>query len=125
MGLGDLFQKKTVYFDKKITPKCGYCQFGRRSKSGNILCEKQGIMNEDNSCSKFAYSPLKRIPVKQLKNEGAMGDEEIYAEVNEKEAEKPAEKTAQAEMPAASDAPEKAAPDEAADPAEKVLSGTN
>lgn len=86
MAFTDLFQKKTAYFDKKITPKCGYCQFGKRSKSGNILCEKQGIMNEDGSCGKFIYSPLKRIPVKQLNNEGAMGDEEIYAEVKEKAA---------------------------------------
>ncbi len=125
MGLSDLFQKKTAYFDKKITPKCGYCQFGRRSKSGNILCEKQGIMNEDNSCSKFAYSPLKRIPVKQLKNEGAMGDEEIYAEVNEKEAEKPKEKTAQAETSAASEDPDKEALEKTLDSAEKALSGTN
>lgn len=86
MGLSSLFQKKTAYFDKKITPKCGYCQYGRRAKSGeNILCEKQGIMNEDASCPKFVYSPLKRIPVKQLHNEGAVGDEEMYVEIVEKE----------------------------------------
>ncbi len=81
-----LFQKKTNYFDKKVTPKCGYCQHGKRTKDGSrILCEKQGLMEEDKSCSKFVYSPLKRIPVKQLEIEGAVGDEAMYAELKDEE----------------------------------------
>ncbi len=86
MDLSSLF-KKTQYFNKKIEPSCSYCQFGKRTKDGGkILCEKQGLMEETASCPKFTYSPLKRIPVKQLENEGAVADEEMYVEVKEENA---------------------------------------
>ncbi len=106
MGLGDLFQKKTNYFDKKITPKCGYCQYGKRTKEGNrILCSKTvNLKEESDSCGKFIYSPLKRVPVKQLNNEGFVADEEIYAEIKEEEA--PEEKKEEKKAEEAS-APEK------------------
>ncbi len=91
-----LFSKKTNYFDKTVKPACGYCLHGKRTKDGSrILCEKAGLMEEDNSCGKFVYSPLKRIPVKQLKNEGAVGDEAMYAEIKDEEEE--AAKDAQAD----------------------------
>ena len=86
MGFADLFRRKTNYFDKKITPQCAYCQYGKRTKDGGkILCEKTGIQDETYSCKQFQYSPLKRIPVKQLKIEGALADEEMYVEINEEE----------------------------------------
>ena len=65
----DLFSifKGGKYFDKHIEPKCDYCQFGKRAKDGEkVLCEKRGLVECNDSCSKFIYSPLKRIPVKQL-----------------------------------------------------------
>ena len=43
----DLFSmfKGGKYFDKHITPKCDYCQFGRRAKDGNkVLCEKEASL---------------------------------------------------------------------------------
>ena len=84
MGLLDIFKKKTYYFDKNIPPQCGYCQYGRRTKDGNmILCEKQGLTEETHSCNKFLYSPIKRIPTKQLKIEGALTEEELYLELPE------------------------------------------
>ncbi len=84
MGLADLFKKKANYFDSKMTPQCGYCQFGKRTKNGGrILCEKKGLVEETSSCGKFIYSPLKRVPVKQLEIEGALTEEEMYAEVAE------------------------------------------
>lgn len=79
----DLFSmfKGGKYFDKHITPKCDYCQFGRRAKDGNkVLCEKRGLVNCNDSCGKFIYSPLKRIPVKQLNFVGSLADEDIYIE---------------------------------------------
>jgi hypothetical protein len=100
MGLSSLFQKKNNYFDKKITPQCGYCQFANRTKAENsVLCTKTGTFwDEKNSCPKFVYSPLKRVPVKQLKNEGIVSDEEIYVEVKDEEPEaKPAKETKPAE----------------------------
>ncbi len=105
MGLGSLFQKKTNYFDRQMAPKCGYCQFGKRTKEGNrILCSKfVSLKEEHDSCNKFVYSPLKRVPVKQLKNEGFVADEEIYVEVEDKEPEKKPEPAAAA--PSAQAAP--------------------
>lgn len=82
MGLFDIFKKKTYYFDKKIAPSCSYCQFGKRTKDGGrILCDKQGLMEENQSCKQFIYAPLKRIPTKQLKIEGALTEEEMYLEL--------------------------------------------
>lgn len=79
----DLFSifKGGKYFDKHIEPKCDYCQFGKRAKDGNkVLCEKRGLVNCSDSCNKFIYSPLKRIPVKQLNFVGSLADEDIYIE---------------------------------------------
>lgn len=98
----DLFSifKGGKYFDKHISPKCDYCQFGRRAKDGNkVLCEKRGLVNCNDSCGKFIYSPLKRIPVKQLNFVGSLADEDIYIEsagdrAEKEEQEKPSEKTA-------------------------------
>ncbi|MBO5163555.1 MAG: hypothetical protein J6B75_03825 [Ruminococcus sp.] len=95
----DLFSifKGGKYFDKHIAPKCDYCQFGRRAKDGNkVLCEKRGLVDCNDSCGKFIYSPLKRIPVKQLNFVGSLADEDIYIEsagdrAEKEEQEKPAE----------------------------------
>lgn len=119
MGFSDLF-KKTNYFDPKMNPQCSYCQFGKRTKEGGrIFCEKKGLMEETASCSKFVYSPLKRIPVKQLEIEGALVDDEMYVEVNddqptaaEKEKAEAAAK-AEAEAQAKAEAEAKAAAEEA------------
>ena len=81
MGIMSIFQGGAKYFDKKIAPKCDYCQFGKRAKDGNkVLCEKKGLVDSNYSCSKFEYSPLKRIPVKQLNFVGSLADEDIYIE---------------------------------------------
>lgn len=79
----DLFSifKGGKYFDKHIEPKCDYCQFGRRAKDGEkVICEKRGLVERHDSCGKFIYSPLKRIPVKQLNFVGSLADEDIYTE---------------------------------------------
>ncbi len=116
MGLGDLFKKKTNYFDKQITPQCGYCQHGKRTKDGNrILCSSKGLMEETASCNKFEYSPLKRVPVKQLNNEGFVADGEMYIEVKEDEAQQSGDKAA-----AESEAPKTEEKQEAPKPEEKA-----
>lgn len=79
----DLFSifKSGKYFDKHIEPKCDYCRFGKRAKDGNkVLCEKRGLVDANYSCNKFIYSPLKRIPVKQLNFVGSLADEDLYIE---------------------------------------------
>ncbi len=90
----DLFSifKGGKYFDKHIEPKCDYCQFGRRAKDGEkVICEERGLVERTDSCGKFIYSPLKRIPVKQLNFVGSLADEDIYIESAGDIAEKQAE----------------------------------
>ncbi len=136
----DLFSifKGGKYFDKHMAPKCDYCQFGRRAKDGNkVLCEKRGLVDCNYSCNKFIYSPLKRIPVKQLNFVGSLADEDIYIEsagdiaekkelenpqkkdepkkdapkpAEAKQENKPAQAVPQANQPAEQNAPAQAAP---------------
>ena len=80
MGIFSFF-KSGNYFDKNITPKCDYCRYGKRAKDGNkVLCEQRGLVDASYACSKFIYSPLKRIPVKQLNFVGSLADEDLYSE---------------------------------------------
>lgn len=81
MGILSFFKSSGNYFDKKITPKCDYCQYGKRTNAGNkILCEIKALVDPNFSCNKFVYSPLKRIPVKQLNSVGILDDEQLYTE---------------------------------------------
>lgn len=96
MGIASLF-RGGKYFDKNIQPKCDYCQFGKRAKDGDkVLCEKKGLVASDSSCGKFVYSPLKRIPVKQLNFVGSLADDDIYIESAGDRAEKEEEQQANA-----------------------------
>lgn len=73
-GMEYMARKK--YFGEKIPPQCQYCSFGTRAKSGGkVLCEKKGIVDEGDSCNKYVYSPLKRIPTKQLHIPGNFDDD--------------------------------------------------
>lgn len=115
----DLFSifKGGKYFDKHMAPKCDYCQFGRRAKDGNkVLCEKRGLVDCNDSCNKFVYSPLKRIPVKQLNFVGSLADEDIYIESAGDRAEKEELETPKKKEEPKKNTPEKAA--EAPKPAE-------
>ncbi|MCL1881865.1 MAG: hypothetical protein FWF76_06780 [Oscillospiraceae bacterium] len=55
------------FFGKKIKPACKYCEFGtpadRRSR---VTCSMFGEVKGSDSCKKFNYSPLKRIPTKDF-----------------------------------------------------------
>lgn len=98
MSILSIFKSGGNYFNKKITPKCDYCQYGKRTNAGNkILCEIKALVDPDFSCNKFVYSPLKRIPVKQLNSVGILDDEQLYTESAgdraEKEEENKTEKT--------------------------------
>ena len=111
MGLFDVFSKGGKYFGKAIEPKCEYCEHGKRTRDGDkVLCTKKGMVDASFHCPKFQYSPLKRIPVKQMNLVGFLeGD---YDEKNDDEPPKPAEKPASS----ASSAPAKPAA-----PAEKPV----
>lgn len=105
MGILSMF-KKGNYFDKSIAAKCDYCKFGKRAKDGNkIICEHRGLVDPNNSCGKFEYSPLKRIPVKQLNFVGSLADDDIYIESAGDRAEKEAEKKSAEEKNKPKEAP--------------------
>lgn len=124
MGLASLFKPGAKYFDKSIAPKCDYCQFGKRAKDGNmVLCEKKGLVDCNSSCGRFIYSPLKRIPVKQLNFVGSLADDDMYRETasdiaekegtSDKDSEKKSSKPAESKDNKAAEAPA-----DAAEPAE-------
>ena len=113
------FFKGGKYFDKNIQPKCDYCQFGKRAKDGNkVLCEKRGLVDASYSCGKFVYSPLKRIPVKQLNFVGSLADEDIYIESADERAQKENDAKAK-EAPEKKSAPAEKKPEAPAKPAEE------
>lgn len=91
MGLFDVFQKGGKYFGKDIQPHCEYCEFGKRAKDGNkVLCDKRGLVDADFHCGKFTYSPLKRIPVKQLNRVGFSDIDDEFIDGDEETTETPA-----------------------------------
>ena len=105
MGLFDVFSKGGKYFGKAIEPKCEYCEHGNRAKDGNkVLCTKKGLVDASYHCTKFLYSPLKRIPVKQLERvgwlEGNYDEKDFAAIQKKKEEEAKAAKAADAPAPA-------------------------
>ncbi len=54
---------KQKLFNPDIAPSCQYCLHGRASESDlGILCVKCGIVEDDFSCGKYKYDPLKRVP---------------------------------------------------------------
>lgn len=59
---------KQKLFNKNSYPKCcANCFYGRTPKDRNsVLCEKKGIMHLDDSCGKYKYDPLKRVPQKLI-----------------------------------------------------------
>jgi len=111
MGLFSFFQGGAKYFDKKIDPKCDYCSFGKRTKDGNrVLCEKRGLVEQNYSCKAFIYSPLKRIPVKQLRFVGSIADDDLYIESKGDRSEKEAAEKLANEENAAKDNKDAKAP---------------
>ena len=57
-------QKKL--FGNNIKPACKYCEMGKAGEGEIIKCEKFGDVKAYDSCKKFVYNPLKRIPKKEL-----------------------------------------------------------
>lgn len=121
MSIFSIFKSGGNYFNKKITPKCDYCQYGKRTNAGNkILCEIKALVDPDFSCNKFVYSPLKRIPVKQLNSVGILGEEELYLESAGDRAEKEEETKAVEEANAKAEAEARAKAEAEAKAAEET-----
>lgn len=53
-----------MLFRKNITRSCSYCKHGTSIGEEQVLCVKRGVVSTYDSCKKFRYNPLKRIPPK-------------------------------------------------------------
>ncbi len=57
---------KQKFFDKDVPHFCSYCANGRNSEyTDEIFCLKHGVMKPNDTCRRYKYDPLKRIPQKQ------------------------------------------------------------
>lgn len=63
-GVHNMAKKKL--FGNNIKPSCKYCELGSALGDDKIQCEKFGVVKTYDSCKKFVYSPLKRIPKKEI-----------------------------------------------------------
>jgi hypothetical protein len=62
-----MVKMQSKVFGANIKPACKYCEFGSPAESAErIICSMFGEVKDDDSCKKFDYSPLKRIPVKSF-----------------------------------------------------------
>lgn len=57
---------KKKLFGNNIKPSCKYCELGTAMGDDKIQCSKFGVVKSYDSCKKFVYSPLKRIPKKEI-----------------------------------------------------------
>ncbi|MDY4588838.1 MAG: hypothetical protein SPD47_10340 [Oscillospiraceae bacterium] len=57
---------KKKLFGNNIKPSCKYCELGTAGEGDKITCSKMGEVKAYDSCKKFVYNPLKRIPKKEL-----------------------------------------------------------
>lgn len=53
-----------MLFRKKIERSCAYCAYSTRLEDGTVLCAKKGFRQEEDSCRRFRYDPLRRVPKK-------------------------------------------------------------
>lgn len=52
-----------ILFEKKIDPRCAYCQRCAPLEGGEtVMCLKKGVVSAASHCRSFKYDPLKRVP---------------------------------------------------------------
>lgn len=68
-----------MLFRKKIEKSCGYCRYGTTLEDGLALCIKRGVVSTTHKCRKFAYDPIKRVPVKPKALDFEKYSEEDYS----------------------------------------------
>ena len=49
-------------FRKSVEPACAYCRHSRKAEDEDYICVKQGIVSAWDSCRRFSYAPLRRVP---------------------------------------------------------------
>ncbi len=50
------------FFRADIRPACKYCRFCVLGSSEPMLCKKRGPVEPEQSCRRFCYDPVKRVP---------------------------------------------------------------
>ena len=51
-----------MLFRKHIEPHCIYCTRSIKLSDREVACRHHGVMPGGESCGKFQYDPLKRVP---------------------------------------------------------------
>ncbi len=55
-----------MLFKKDIEPRCAYCKRGAVLDEDRVMCMKKGVISAADSCRRFQYDPLKRVPPKPI-----------------------------------------------------------
>lgn len=55
-----------MLFKKDIEPRCAYCKRAATLDEDRVMCMKKGIVSAADSCGRFKYDPLKRVPPKPV-----------------------------------------------------------
>lgn len=51
-----------MLFRKDIERSCSYCTRSAKVDENTCLCERKGLVSANDSCRRFRYDPLKRVP---------------------------------------------------------------
>ena len=55
-----------MLFKKDIEPRCAYCKRSATLDEDRVMCMKKGVVSAADSCNRFKYDPLKRVPPKPV-----------------------------------------------------------
>ena len=59
--------KQKLFNTKDQIKKCETCLYGEVAQDNvNISCSKKGLKEPGDSCWRYKYDPLKRVPLKQV-----------------------------------------------------------
>ena len=51
-----------MIFRKNVEPACAYCKHSAPAGEDSCICVKKGIVSLWDSCRRFSYDPLRRVP---------------------------------------------------------------
>lgn len=56
-----------MIFSKDVEKICAYCEHGRLiCGTEDVICRKKGLVKAQFCCSRFLYTPLRRVPPKPV-----------------------------------------------------------
>ena len=64
-------------FRDDIDPHCIYCSHSADMFKSEVICRFHGIKGAGDSCKKFSYDPLKRVPPKPVAIKKGYTDEDF------------------------------------------------